>query len=208
MNKKLLAVVAHPDDETFGFGGTLAKYAKEKVEIHVLCATKGENGEGGKDMADIREKELREAAKIGIKKVEFMGYLDGHLCNNIYHEVAERIDRKIKEFNPQVVITFDRCQNYLDQLKLFYFCLCQNYTDKLPSYFIYFPPGYKKDELNIKIDISSVWDTKVKAMYTHKSQTTDVKRILKYREGLPKKECFVRAFDKDKNKTSNDLFSA
>ena len=42
--KKLLAVFAHPDDEAFGPGGTLAKYAKEGVEIHLLCATRGERG--------------------------------------------------------------------------------------------------------------------------------------------------------------------
>ena len=40
-----MVVVAHPDDETFGMGGTLALYGNLGVEIHLVCATKGEAGE-------------------------------------------------------------------------------------------------------------------------------------------------------------------
>ncbi len=45
INRVLLAVLAHPDDETFGMGGTLALYAHEGVEVHLVCATRGEVGE-------------------------------------------------------------------------------------------------------------------------------------------------------------------
>ncbi len=41
----LLAVLAHPDDESFGTGGTLALYARRGVEVHLVCATRGEAGE-------------------------------------------------------------------------------------------------------------------------------------------------------------------
>ena len=79
-DKRLLAIVAHPDDESFGPGGTLAKYAGEGVEVHLLCATRGESGRHkpgersqGSKLGDIREKELRGAAEVlGIKQVEFM----------------------------------------------------------------------------------------------------------------------------------------
>ena len=37
----LLAVLAHPDDETFGMGGTLALYAKRGAKVHLVCATRG-----------------------------------------------------------------------------------------------------------------------------------------------------------------------
>ncbi|MBI5350546.1 MAG: PIG-L family deacetylase, partial [Chloroflexi bacterium] len=40
----LLAILAHPDDESFGSGGTLAKYVLEGVEVHYLCGTRGEMG--------------------------------------------------------------------------------------------------------------------------------------------------------------------
>ena len=42
-----MAVLAHPDDESLGFGGTLAKYAAEGVETHLVTATRGERGRFG-----------------------------------------------------------------------------------------------------------------------------------------------------------------
>jgi LmbE family N-acetylglucosaminyl deacetylase len=42
--RRLMCILAHPDDETLGFGGILAKYAAEGVETHVVTATRGEHG--------------------------------------------------------------------------------------------------------------------------------------------------------------------
>ena len=228
-SKKLLAVVAHPDDESFGFGGTLAKYAKEGVDIHVLCATKGEHGEGGGNLGLIREKEIRTASKIlGVKRVDFLGYIDGTLCNNLYHEIAQKVERKIAEFKPQVILTFDRlgisghidhvamslittyvCQKYQDQLSLYYYCVCKEYTDKNSDYFIYFPPGYEFKDIDVIIDTKAVWELKVAAMEAHKSQINDVKRILTQNEGMPKQEYFIKAcIPKKHTKPATDLFTA
>ena len=44
MKLRLLAVLAHPDDESLGFGGTLARYAAEGVETYLVTATRGERG--------------------------------------------------------------------------------------------------------------------------------------------------------------------
>ena len=44
MKLRLLAILAHPDDESLGFGGTLAKYYKEGVETYLICSTRGERG--------------------------------------------------------------------------------------------------------------------------------------------------------------------
>jgi len=64
--KTLLAVLAHPDDESFGMGGTLALYAKRDVRVHLVCATRGEEGEIDpeykekiKSAACLRTQELR-----------------------------------------------------------------------------------------------------------------------------------------------------
>lgn len=123
MNKKLLAVFAHPDDEAFGPGGALAKYAAEGAEIHLLCATRGEAGlwdESSKRKAlsverkeikihHVREKELLKSAKIlGITKVEFLDFVDGTLSNAVYHKLADKIIKKIEDFKPQVLMTTDR----------------------------------------------------------------------------------------------------
>src|SRR5215510_9636463 len=88
MNRELtlLAVLAHPDDESLGFGGTLAKYAAEGVETHLVTATRGERGRFGSsgksgdpiEVGRVREVELRAAAAVlGIREVSVRSYPDG-----------------------------------------------------------------------------------------------------------------------------------
>lgn len=240
MQKRLLAVFAHPDDESFGPGGTLAKYAKSGAEVHILCATKGEAGklnskikdQKSKIIGNIREKELLEAAKVlGVKKVEFLNFVDGELSNNKYHDLAKKISQKIEEFKPQVILTFDQkgISGHLDHIavsfvttfafinqkiakRLFYFSrpnygphksVIEDYFRK--RYFIYFPEGHSHDEITTSIDVSSVWDTKVKAMKKHISQAHDVRRILLRYLFLPKREHFILFGDK-KRAPKEDLF--
>jgi N-acetyl-1-D-myo-inositol-2-amino-2-deoxy-alpha-D-glucopyranoside deacetylase len=134
MTKKkiLMAVLAHPDDETFGMGGTLALYARQNVDTYLLCATRGEVGEmddkymqGFNTPAERRESELRCAAgTLGIKGVYFLGYRDSGmpgtpenqhpqaLINAPLEEVAAMIAHHIREQKPQVVVTFDPIGGY------------------------------------------------------------------------------------------------
>ncbi len=132
MNRRLLAVVAHPDDETFGMGGTLAHYAEQGVEVHLVCATRGEVGEVDPDMldgyqsvGDLREHELCCAADVlGLKKVHFLDYRDSGMPKSPENEhpraliraplteVAEKIAFYIRDIKPQVVITFDPMGGY------------------------------------------------------------------------------------------------
>src|SRR3990172_10969806 len=84
MTKTLLAVLAHPDDESFGLGGTLALYAQKGYDVYLVCATRGEVGmvdeehlRGYASTAELREAELRCAAQhLGLKGVYFLGYRD------------------------------------------------------------------------------------------------------------------------------------
>ena len=83
-NFTLLSVLAHPDDESFGMGGTLAHYARQGVAVHLVCATRGEVGDvdpqylrGFNSVAERREHELRCAAeKLGLTSVHFLDYRD------------------------------------------------------------------------------------------------------------------------------------
>jgi N-acetylglucosamine malate deacetylase 2 len=123
MYRKILAVFAHPDDEAFGPGGTLAKYAHEGVEIQLLMVTRGEAGQIDEELkvkitnihknefklCEVREKEVLNSAKVlKINSVDFLNYRDGELRNNIYHELAGKIINKINEFKPQIVLTNER----------------------------------------------------------------------------------------------------
>lgn len=128
----LLAVLAHPDDETFGTGGTLALYARRGVRVYLVCATRGEVGEMTPEMlagygtiAEKREAELRCAAgKLGLADVIFMGYRDSGMPgspDNLHpmaltaqpeEAVAAAIAHQIRALQPQVVITFDPIGGY------------------------------------------------------------------------------------------------
>ncbi|MBA3072618.1 MAG: GlcNAc-PI de-N-acetylase [Anaerolineae bacterium] len=131
--RKLLVVMAHPDDETFGTGGTLAYYASKGVEVHLICATRGEVGdvepellEGFDSIADLRENELRCAAEtLGLTQVHMLDYRDSGMAGSIDNlhpkalvaappdQVAAEIVRFIRELKPDVVITFDPIGGYL-----------------------------------------------------------------------------------------------
>lgn len=113
---RLLAVMAHPDDETLGIGGVLARYAHEGVQSYLVTATRGELGwpwedkpyPGPKELGRIREAELRCAAeKLGLQEVIVLDYVDGSL-GNVDQLVAARIVADlIRKIQPQIVVTFD-----------------------------------------------------------------------------------------------------
>jgi LmbE family N-acetylglucosaminyl deacetylase len=113
---KLMAVLAHPDDESLGVGGALAKYAAAGVETYVVTATRGERGrfftnENRPDDAEVgrvREAELRAAAReLGVRDVTLLDYLDGELDRADPIEAVGRIVAQLRRVRPQVVVTFD-----------------------------------------------------------------------------------------------------
>jgi len=132
MTKTLLAVLAHPDDESFGLGGTLALYAKRGYDTYLVCATRGEVGSvdeehlrGYKDIADMRTAELDcAAAHLGLRDVFYLGYRDSGMpgsddnrhpnaqVNRPVEEVAGRVVKYIRELKPDVVLTFDPIGGY------------------------------------------------------------------------------------------------
>lgn len=113
--KTLLVIFAHPDDESHGPAGTLAKYAREGVEIHYLCATRGEAGivdsnllQDGSSVAALRTTEVQQAAaELRLRSVNFLSYRDSGMegaadnqhPDSLYraplNEVAARIARFI-----------------------------------------------------------------------------------------------------------------
>lgn len=114
--KKILAILAHPDDETLGFGGTLARYAAEGVETHLICATRGQRGwlgaideyPGPDALGAIRAEELKKAAQVlNIKNVRLLDYMDGALDSVPPEEIVPRIVKEIQRIRPQIVLTFD-----------------------------------------------------------------------------------------------------
>lgn len=112
MAMQMLLIFAHPDDESFALGGTIAKYAKQGVNITLAVATKGEAGKVAgickpEELGHIREQELQRAAGVlGIKNVIFLGYRDKDVPIAPPLEIVEKLVRIIRDVRPQVIITF------------------------------------------------------------------------------------------------------
>jgi len=128
-----MAVFAHPDDESFGIGGTLARYgADPTVRVVLVCATRGEAGEVGNPQVEIheplgrvRERELRCACRaLGIEALHFLGYRDSGMAGSPdnqnphaliradFNEAVGRIVAHIRRERPAVVVTFDERGGY------------------------------------------------------------------------------------------------
>jgi len=112
---RLMCVLAHPDDESLGTGGTLATYAAQGIETYLVTATRGERGRFGdareRPAPDVvgkaREAELRAAAKeLGLREVEILGYPDGALDAVDPVAAQEAIAGHLCRVKPHVVVTF------------------------------------------------------------------------------------------------------
>lgn len=116
-DRRLLAILAHPDDESLGAGGTLARYAAEGVTTHVVTATRGEAGRyfdddrarpADEEVGRVREAELRAAAEVlGVRSVRVLGHPDGGLEGVPADVILPELVREIRRVRPQVVLTFD-----------------------------------------------------------------------------------------------------
>ena len=126
----MLVVFAHPDDESFISSGTIAKYVKAGWTVDLICATRGEAGNTGPygektsgQLGSIRQGELEKVGKLlGISSITLLGYMDGQLNVQPSGELEDKIDRKMEEYIPDCVITFDTTgvSNHPDHVKLCY----------------------------------------------------------------------------------------
>lgn len=129
--RTLFALFAHPDDESFGPGGTLAKYAAEGVDVHVAIATDGAAGsvaegyEGVREqLAEVRKEELEAATDILGVTLHMLGYRDSGYIDDAANkhpeafinadkdEAVRQVVRLIRDLRPHVVLTHDEIGGY------------------------------------------------------------------------------------------------
>jgi LmbE family N-acetylglucosaminyl deacetylase len=121
-----MCVVAHPDDECFGFGGALALAADRGIETSVLCMTDGQaashrgSAESASELGETRRKEFAASCEVlGVTVHEVLGYHDGQLQNVPVLEATEHLVRRMRGFQPDVVITFGSdggLNNHMDHM--------------------------------------------------------------------------------------------
>jgi LmbE family N-acetylglucosaminyl deacetylase len=193
--KRVLAVFAHPDDPEFGAGGSMAKLAKDGANVTYVIVTDGSQGGEDPNQKDseliaIRQREQRAAARVlGIKKVEFLNYKDGHLAPDL--KLRRDIVRMIRKHKPELVITHIPGRvldapmggSHPDHLAVGEATMAAVYPDsRNPRAFrSLLKEGYEPHVVNEVwipywtlgdhyVDISNTLDLKLKALKAHQSQ--------------------------------------
>lgn len=202
-DKTILVVGAHPDDNDFGCGATIARAVKAGAKVIYLVATAGQKGGSDENLtpeqlSQIRKEEQTRAAKIlGVSEVHFLDYIDGELVPNI--ELKEKIVRFIRKYKPETVFTMDPSYFYFKDRGFI------NHSDHraigeavldavypLARDLLSFP-GHKKEGLaphkvkelflhsfsskdaNYFFDVTETIGSKIQALAEHKSQIKDIK---------------------------------
>lgn len=207
-------MIAHPDDEAFGPSGTLALLAREH-DVHVVCVTDGASDPrfhkiGGKKLSVLRLEELQASANVlGVKDVHLLHYQDGSLSNNLYHEIAGKITELVKKYQPSLLITTELrgVSGHLDHVAvsmitsfvyrenknidaIWYNCISSKSSSFMKNYFVYFPDGFERNQVDMIVDIKKVFFKKVAAARCHKTQIKDALRVIAKWMILPKEEWF------------------
>jgi N-acetyl-1-D-myo-inositol-2-amino-2-deoxy-alpha-D-glucopyranoside deacetylase len=154
----VLAIFAHPDDESLACGGTLARLADAGVRIVLMCASRGEAGSISDpalvpdgDLGRARERELREAAAIlGVAEVIVMNHPDGDLRWDDVAQLHEEILDTIRRCRPEAVITFaeDGLYWHLDHVGVHertYTAVKSLGAEAPPLYYVTIPHGIMRE---------------------------------------------------------------
>ncbi|MBI3624580.1 MAG: PIG-L family deacetylase [Candidatus Rokubacteria bacterium] len=106
--RRVMVVVAHPDDAEFGCGGSVAKWVREGNEVTYVILTNGDKGSSDRAMtaerlAKIREQEqLNAALTLGVKRVRFLRYPDGELEDT--RELRRDVTTEIRRWRPERLV--------------------------------------------------------------------------------------------------------
>jgi len=195
-------VLAHPDDESFGAGGTIASYAHRGERVVLVCATRGEAGKCGapplcrpEELGQVREQELRAAAAVlGISRVEFLDYRDKEVIKARPAEIVGRIQQLIREERPRVLVTFgpDGISGHVDHRAISHFTTLAFWSlapEERPERFYYYAwePGVR-EHLNLRqalpslpvttvMDVGEWVETKKQALRCHRTQHLSLERV-------------------------------
>jgi len=223
---KLLAAFAHPDDETFRPGGTLALLARRGVRVELLTFTRGEAGSCGnpplctqEELHAVRERELRFAcAVLGLQPPHLLDFADGHLAEAEPERMITHMLAVAQEIEPQVILSFgsDGLSGHPDHIAvgewaveafrriggvaaLYTVAVPHSLAQKLDMRQLHSIPD---EAIALSVNISPVWETKLAAMRCHASQWSSSPMVSapdKRRRLFFGREYFVRAASRNLN---------
>jgi len=192
----LLAVFAHPDDETFRPGGTLALLARRGVRVEALTFTHGEAGSCGdpplcapEELSAVRERELRCAcAALGVQPSRLLDFADGHLQEADSETMIAHILSVVNEVKPQILLSFgpDGLSGHPDHIAVGQWTAeAFRRAEEIAALYTLAVPQSLAQTLNMRqihpvpdetialiVDVSSVWETKLAAIQCHATQVS------------------------------------
>lgn len=187
--RRVLAVVAHPDDESFGLGAVIHELTKRGAEVDVLCLTQGEASTLGArpDLGAIREAELRRAGeRLGVREVELANFPDGALGAVDPLELQARIQASVMRVAPDLLLVFDPREGVTGHpdhatasemamkvaaahgIRVLGWALPRAVTEVLEDEFGTQLCGYEADELHYALEV--VREAQLRAIDAHASQ--------------------------------------
>jgi LmbE family N-acetylglucosaminyl deacetylase len=197
--QRILVVLAHPDDPEFFCGATIARWTAVGHEVIYWLLTCGDKGTpdrsiSSQQLCSIRHREQSAAAAVlGVQTVKFLDYPDGYLVPDL--NLRKEITRIIRKVRPDILVTCDPTTLYTGDNRL-------NHPDHraagqaaLDAVYppardhLYFPELLLDEQLephavrevwvsgtlqpNVHLDVTDLWETKIRALYEHKSQIGD-----------------------------------
>jgi len=217
--KKILVILAHPDDPEFFCGATLAKWAKEGHEITYCLLTRGEKGTNDyfkytDQIREIRKTEQENAAAIiGVQQLIFMDNPDGFLSATL--DLRKELVELIRDKKPDIVVSCDPSNYFLHETSINHpdhraagqvvldaiFPAVQNedfYPDLLEKGFL----PHHVEELwlslpgkpNIIMDVTATWEQKINALLMHISQIGNAQNFVKMMHDRAENERYIEEF--------------
>ena len=185
-----LIISPHPDDAEFGAAGAVARWTDEGRRVAYVICTDGGKGTGDRSLtpetlAGIREREQREAARVlGVTDVVFLGRPDQGLEDT--SDFRRDLVRQIRRFRPEVVVTADPYRRYiwhrdhritgqvaLDAVFPFardHLAYPELLAEGLEPHKVKEMLFWGADEVNLRLDITNLFDRKIEALRRHESQ--------------------------------------
>ena len=210
MNKKVLVVAAHPDDEILGCGGTIIKHSLDGDDVYVLIMAEGLTSRDNSRNVDYREKELRElhsksmeAAKImGVKDVRLLSFPDNRMDGIELLDVVKKVEEVVEAVKPEIVYThhagdvnidhtvthnavITACRSLPDctvKTLLFFETLSSTEWQMMTSDKMFYPNWYENitDVFDKKIEALRCYDSEMRE-YPHPRSYINVEHLARYR---------------------------
>lgn len=183
MNKKILAIAPHPDDEVLGIGGTMARFASEGAEVYVAILTKGHPPDFDEEIVQNGRTEALAAHQIlGVKETIFLSFPAARLDSVPHREVNGKLIELLQKVQPDILFIPFNGDIHLDHQMIFLSSLVaarpnSSYAPKVIYAYEtlsetnwnapYLTPNFVP---NVFVDIAAYLETKMKAMQMYASQ--------------------------------------